>query len=81
MYQQSIPQLLDILLPFTTDANPVVRSGAAWALVQFSEYLAPRVAYFHGRILPAAFALLDDPAPSVLQNALQARILPILYRN
>jgi vesicle coat complex subunit len=71
MYQQSLPQLLDLLLPLAADPHPVVRSGAAWALVQFSEYLAPRVAHFHGRILPAAFALLDDPSPSVVQNALQ----------
>lgn len=59
--------LLDVIKTGITDANPVIRNSALFALGQFSEHLQPEISQFSEEILPILFEYLQ-----VLSNQIRS---------
>ena len=55
-----------------SDAAPVVRDAACFAIGQFAEYLQPDVIAYHATILPAVFNCLNDATDLVKEKSATA---------
>jgi importin-4 len=51
--------LLDVIKTGITDANPIIRNSALFALGQFSEHLQPEISQFSEEVLPILFDYLQ----------------------
>lgn len=59
--------LLDVIKTGITDANPIIRNSALFALGQFSEHLQPEISQFSEEVLPILFDYLQ-----LLSNQIRA---------
>lgn len=59
--------LLDVIKTGITDANPIIRNSALFALGQFSEHLQPEISQFSEEVLPILFEYLQ-----ILSNQIRA---------
>lgn len=61
LLKKHLPDLLRVICSSTKDPSSSVRSAAAVALTQFSDYLQPEVLDYHEMVLPHVFELLKNP--------------------
>lgn len=59
--------LLDVIKTGITDANPIIRNSALFALGQFSEHLQPEISQYSEEVLPILFEYLQ-----VLSNQIRS---------
>lgn len=61
LFKDNLKQLIEVICACTKHSSSAVRSAAAVAITQFSDFLQPDILSYHEMILPCVFSMLLNP--------------------